>query len=291
MNSECLLCQLRSIGKHLDTVDIAESDRIEIIQSFTAYISHADPKITNPEMAAELNRLIAAHHPEKEIYKEIKREFNDLMLGLYDKYHKKVLASDDPLRTAMKLAIAGNIIDFGPNHAFDAEETIESVLNASLRHDDSTSMFRDIKNADKVLYLADNAGEIVMDKLFISMLNHKGLKVAVRGEPVLNDVVKKDAVYVGLDKIAPVIDNGAAIPSTVLHQCSDEFVGTYNKADVVIAKGQGNLEGLLNQRNKNLYFLFTVKCPAIARLTKAEVGDFVVMHSSRLPDCSKVPCL
>ncbi|MFO7789830.1 MAG: ARMT1-like domain-containing protein, partial [Bacteroidales bacterium] len=204
---------------------------------------------------------------------------------------KKALESDDPLRTAMKLAIAGNIIDFGPNHAFDAEETIENVLHASLRHDDSTSMFRDIKNAENVLYLADNAGEIVMDKLFISMLNHKGLKVAVRGEPVLNDVVKKDAVYVGLDKIAPVIDNGAAIPSTVLHKCSDEFVGIYNKADVVISKGQGNLEGLLNQRDKNLFFLFTVKCPPIARLTNTEVGDFVVMHSSRLPDCSQDQCL
>ncbi|MGC9331711.1 MAG: damage-control phosphatase ARMT1 family protein [Bacteroidales bacterium] len=291
MNSECLLCQLRSIQKHLNTVDLKESDRIEIIQSFTAYISHADPNITNPEMAAELNRLIAAHHPEKEIYKEIKKEFNDLMLGLYDKYHKKALEADDPLRTAMKLAIAGNIIDFGPNHTFDPKETIESVLNASLRHDDSASMFRDIKNADKVLYLADNAGEIVMDKLFISMLNHKGLKVAVRGEPVLNDVVKKDAVYVGLDKIAPVLDNGAAIPSTVLHQCSKDFIEIFNTSDVIISKGQGNLEGLLNQRNKNLYFLFTVKCDAIARLTHTSVDDFVVMHSSRLPDCSQDQCL
>jgi damage-control phosphatase, subfamily I len=291
MNSECLLCQLKSINKHLNTVDLKESDRIEIIQSFTAYISHADPKITNPEMAAELNRLIATHHPEKEIYSQVKREFNDLMLGLYDKYHEKALASDNPLQTAMKLAIAGNIIDFGPNHSFDAEETIESVLHATLRHDDSKAMFRDINNAKNVLYLADNAGEIVMDKLFISLLDHKGMKVAVRGEPVLNDVVKKDAEYVGLNEIAPIIGNGAAIPSTVLHKCSDEFIKTFNAADVIISKGQGNLEGLLNQRNKNIYFLFTVKCNAIAQLTSTTVGDFVVMHSSRLPDCSKVPCL
>ncbi|MFO7879440.1 MAG: ARMT1-like domain-containing protein [Bacteroidales bacterium] len=291
MNSDCMLCQLKSISRHIKTVSISETDRLDIIREFLAYLSSVDKNTTNPEMAAQLNRLIAAHHPEKEIYRLEKEEFNQAMLELYDTWHHKATQSDKPLHTAMKLAIAGNIIDFGPDHEFDAETVIESVLETNLAVDDSTTMFQDISKAKNILYLADNAGEIVMDKLFISLIGHPGLKVAVRGKPVLNDVVMEDACRVGLDKLVPLIHNGTDIPSTVLKKCSREFLETYQQADVVISKGQGNLEGLINERDKNIYFLFTVKCDAIARLTSTQTGDFVVMHAHRLPDCDKEPCL
>ncbi|MFP4664712.1 MAG: damage-control phosphatase ARMT1 family protein [Bacteroidales bacterium] len=291
MNSDCMLCQLKSISRHIKTVSISETDRLEIIREFLAYLSSVDKNTTNPEMAAQLNRLIAAHHPEKEIYRREKEKFNQAMLDLYDTWHHKATQSDNPLHTAMKLAIAGNIIDFGPDHEFNAEDVINSVLESDLAVDDSNDMFDDISKAKNILYLADNAGEIVMDRLFISLISHPGLKVAVRGKPVLNDVVMEDARYVGIDKLVPVINNGTDIPSTVLKKCSPEFMEAYNKADLIISKGQGNLEGLISERDKNIYFLFTVKCDAIAKLTSTQKGNFVVMHAHRLPDCSKEPCL
>lgn len=291
MNSQCIICQIKSISRHLKKVDIDEKAKLKIVKEFMTYITNADERTSNPEMAAVLNRLIAVHHPDGELYRIEKKEFNELMLGYYDEYRNKAIQSDNPLKMAIKLAIAGNIIDFGPDHEFSVEDTVNRVLNTELKIDDSLEMFKAIKAADKILYLGDNAGEIVMDKLFLSLLDHPGVQFAVRGEPVLNDSVMNDAIEVGMLDICPAISNGTDLPSTVIPLCSEEFQKVYKEADLVISKGQGNLEGLLGEREKNIYFLFTVKCDAIARITKTNPGDFVLMHASKLPDCSQSPCL
>jgi uncharacterized protein with ATP-grasp and redox domains len=275
----------------LKKVDIDEKAKLKIVREFMTYITNADERTSNPEMAAVLNRLIAVHHPDGELYRKEKKEFNELMLGYYDEYRNKALQSDNPLKMAVKLAIAGNIIDFGPDHEFSVEDTVNRVLKTELKIDDSLEMFKAIKNADKILYLGDNAGEIVMDKLFLSLLDHPRVQFVVRGEPVLNDSVMSDAIEVGMLDICPVISNGTDLPSTVIPLCSEEFQKVYKEADLIISKGQGNLEGLLGEREKNIYFLFTVKCDAIARITKTNPGDFVLMHASKLPDCSQSPCL
>ena len=278
-----MLCQLKSISRHLKTISVEESVRLDIIQSFLKYLGDVDRSVTNPEMAAELNRLIAAHHQGKELYRKEKQEFNRFMLDRYDHYRRKVKSSGHPLKTAAKLAIAGNIIDFGPDHEFSVEETIARVLQSDLSIDDSGRLFKDLESAEKILYLGDNAGEIVMDKLFIQELNHPGVQFVTRGKPVLNDVIEEDARMVGMDGVCDVLNNGADIPSTVLTQCSPEFRKAFEEADVIISKGQGNLEGLLSERERNIYFLFTVKCYAIADMTHTRKGDFVLMHASNLP--------
>lgn len=283
MNSECMICQLKSIQRHLKTVDITETEKLDIIQSFLSYLGSVDRKVSNPEMAAELNRLIAAHHPEKSIYQKEKQEFNRFMLAQYDKHDQLIRSSENPLKTAVKLAIAGNIIDFGPNHTFSVEETIHRVLNADLTIDDFDLLETELKKAKRILYLGDNAGEIVMDKLCIKTINKPSLQFVTRGFPVLNDVVKEDAEQVKMDEVCQIINNGTDIPSTVLNQCSKSFNEAFDQADVIISKGQGNLEGLLYQRNRNIFFLFTVKCDAIANLTNTKKGDFVLMHASKLP--------
>ncbi len=283
MNSECIICQLKSIRRHLETVSIDESQRLDIIQSFLTYLGSVDRKVSNPEMAAELNRLIGVYHSEKSIYHNEKQEFNQYMLQLYDHYLQLAQNSTDPLKTAVKLAIAGNIIDFGPEHSFSVDDTIQRVLKSELYIDDSEALFREINSAKKILYLGDNAGEIVMDKLFIQTMQRPDVQFATRGFPVLNDVVSEDAEQVKMHEVCTVIDNGTDIPSTVLKKCSPEFVESFEKADLIISKGQGNLEGLLYERHRNIFFLFTVKCDVIAKLTNTKKGDFVLMHASKLP--------
>ncbi len=278
-----MLCQLKSISRHLNKVQIPESDCLEIIQNYLCYLGNAEKHITNPELAAELNRQIAKYHPDKELYRKEKQEFNAYMMRKYKDYSNMLKESDDALRLAAKLAIAGNIIDFGPGHEFSVDETISQVLKSELRIDDSVRLFEDLRHARTVLYLGDNAGEIVMDKLFIKTINHPNLTFVTRGKPVLNDVVKEDADFVGMEDVCSLINNGTDIPSTVLSQCSDEFLEVFHSADVIISKGQGNLEGLITETNRNIYFLFTVKCHAIADLTLTNKGDFVLMHGSNLP--------
>lgn len=140
----------------------------------------------------------------------------------------------------------------------------------------SSELKEALSTAKTVLYLGDNAGEIVLDKLFIETLMHPNLYFAVRGAPVINDATLDDAQYVGIDAVADVISNGYDAPSTIVDRCSPQFQELFNKADVIISKGQGNLEGLLEKTDKQVYFLLMVKCDVIAEALGVKKGDFVV---------------
>jgi len=149
--------------------------------------------------------------------------------------------------------------DFSINHSYELKEALS--------------------NAKTVLYLGDNSGEIVLDKLFIETIMHPNLHFAVRGAPVINDVTIDDARYVGIYKVADVISNGYDAPSTIIDKCSEEFQKHFNDADVIISKGQGNLEGLLHKTHKTVFFLLMVKCDVIAEALGVKKGDFVVMKN------------
>ena len=140
-----------------------------------------------------------------------------------------------------------------------------------------------IAKADTVLYLGDNSGEIVFDKLFVETMMHPNLWFAVRGAPVINDVTIDDARYVGMDQVAEVISNGYDAPSTLPEHCSLEFQKLFNQADVIISKGQGNLEGLLEYpTDKEIYFLLMVKCDVIADILGVQKGSFVACNRKLL---------
>jgi uncharacterized protein with ATP-grasp and redox domains len=154
--------------------------------------------------------------------------------------------------------------------------TIDKVLNSDFAIDDSLELKRALSEAKTVLYLGDNCGELVFDKLFIETIMHPNLIYAVRGEPVINDVTLEDACYVGMDRVADLVSNGYDAPSTLLEHCSPEFLEVFNRADVIISKGQGNLEGLLGKTDKEVYFLLMVKCEVIADALGVKKGGFVV---------------
>jgi uncharacterized protein with ATP-grasp and redox domains len=161
------------------------------------------------------------------------------------------------------------------------EATIEKVLKSDFAINHSFELKEALSTAKKVLYLGDNAGEIVLDKLFIETIMHPNLHFAVRGAPVINDVTLDDARYVGMDRVADVIQNGYDAPSTILDKCSNEFQKQFYDADVIISKGQGNLEGLLNKTDKQIFFLLMVKCDVIAEALSVKKGDFVVMKNNQ----------
>jgi len=143
----------------------------------------------------------------------------------------------------------------------------------------SQKLKEDLKSAKSLLYIGDNCGEIVLDKLFIKHIEVANIYFAVRSSPVINDITIDDALMVGMDKIAKIITTGDNAPGAVWESTSNEFKQVFNKADVIISKGQGNLEGLIDVPG-NIYFLFVSKCDLIARRVGAKKGDFIVKQSS-----------
>jgi uncharacterized protein with ATP-grasp and redox domains len=240
------------------------------------------PDTASPLAARELHRLIKQVSSKQDPFDEVKKNSNDLVLDHYDEYKKRIDSSADPVDTALRLTIAGNILDFiaCPESIEQAEEylssTIEKVLNTSYAHDDSGLLKQEISQSKSLLILGDNAGEIVFDKLFLEHIKHPNAFYAVREKPVINDVTLKEARYTGIDQYAYVISNGYDAPSTIPECGSPEFLRVFEQSDLIISKGQGNLEGLQDSEHKNLYFLLMVKCDMIARKLGVKKGDFVV---------------
>jgi uncharacterized protein with ATP-grasp and redox domains len=229
-----------------------------------------------PELSREAHAILRKHTNVPDPFATEKKQSNDLVLAMYPELKARILNSDDPFNTALRLAIAGNIIDFAVNSSFNLNETIERVLKVGFAIDDSLKLKEALSKGNTVLYLGDNAGEIVFDKLFIEHIMHPNLYYAVRGKNVINDATIEDARYIKMDEVADVISNGDDAPSTILNYCSPEFNELFDRADVIVSKGQGNLEGLLGKTKKPVFYLLMAKCDFIANALMVKKGDFVV---------------
>jgi uncharacterized protein with ATP-grasp and redox domains len=280
MNYECLICQINALQRRLDQYGIEEGKRNTLVGKLIKKVSEIDLNNSySPEVTRNLLRILEDESQINDPYKKEKQESNAYLLSRYDEFKKQVQESDDSFDTALRFSIAGNIIDFGPTNDFDVDGTIEKVLNSPFSIDDSKALKAEIEKAESILYLADNCGEIVMDKLFLETIAHKNVTFAVREKPVLNDATKKEAIEVGIPEVAKLISNGDDCPSTILHRTSSDFMDIYRSADVIVAKGMGNFEGLMNEKDPRLFFLLMVKCPVIGRMVGAEKGEFVVKNA------------
>ena len=207
-------------------------------------------------------------------YKELKRESTEKALALYDSLKHKVEKSNDRLLTAIRIAIAGNVIDLGVNRNFDIEEEIDMVLKQDFAIFDYDKFKHYSDKTNEILYIGDNAGESVFDRILIEEMKKPTIYV-VRAMPVINDVTYEDAVQAGIDKVASILSSGTSAPGTVLETCNAEFKEIYKKSDFVISKGQGNYEGLSDD-NHPVFFLLKAKCRVIADDIGVNEGDIVL---------------
>jgi uncharacterized protein with ATP-grasp and redox domains len=213
-------------------------------------------------------------------FKKIKSEYNQVALRLYPSLKTIAEKSSDPLWTCTRLAIAGNVIDFGIFTSVDIDGAIRKALNCQLAIDDYNNFRNVISMADKILYLTDNAGEIVFDRLLIEALTSAGKKVkaVVKGSPVINDSTMDDAKESGLIGVCEVIDNGSEAVGTILEWTSPAFQRTFNDAQLVISKGQGNFETLLGIKKK-IFFLFQSKCDVVSKELGLSTGSMLLKKS------------
>jgi uncharacterized protein with ATP-grasp and redox domains len=235
-------------------------------------------RTTPPAMGQLIHRVVRAASGVDDPYRDLKSTFNRQALSVYPRLSLAVETADDPFEAALRFSIAGNIIDCGAGNNPSAE-TLERAVDAawgpSLDPDRVGRLRSALDGAADVLYLGDNAGEIVFDRLLVERIGPSRVTFAVRGAPVLNDATLEDARDTGLSNIVGVIDNGSDAPGTLLDDCSAEFVSRFRGASVVIAKGQGNFESLDPEPGR-VFFVLQAKCPVIARDLGCSVGDFVV---------------
>lgn len=278
---DCIPCFIR---QSLDAARHATNDvhiHEKVIRGAIGLTINLDMKQSPPLIGQQIHRLIRELAGVDDPYHDIKQQFNDMALQLYPKLRRLIIESDDPIQTAIRLAIAGNIIDFGVKsqlHETELEETIKSCLCGELSARQIEDFRSAVNEAENILYLADNADEIVFDRLLIEQLPTEKITVVVKGSPVINDATMEDAIHAGLPKIVGVIDNGSDAPGTVLQNCSQNFRKYFNKADLIIAKGQGNYE-TLSSVDKNIFFILKAKCPVISRNIGCEVGDMIFQKS------------
>jgi len=278
---DCVQCFVRQALDAARLLSDDEKIHEQVLRKVLNESSEMDFYKSPPVMGQRIHRLIRELLGDDDPYRRIKVRSNRLAMKLYPELKKKIEQSSDPLETAVRFAIAGNIIDLGVNSQLD-ESIIYETLEDSVKNNLFPNTIEDFRNAidyaTDILYLGDNAGEIVFDRLLIEQLAHKKVTFVVRGSPVINDATLVDAQLTGMVDIVEVIDNGSDAPGTILEDCSPEFRARFKKVDLIIAKGQGNYESLSNIK-KNILFMLMAKCPVIARDIGCDVGSLVLKTS------------
>ncbi|MFH2067367.1 MAG: ARMT1-like domain-containing protein [Pseudomonadota bacterium] len=274
---DCLPCFVRQT---LDAVRLVTSDQgihESVVRTVLGALSKIDFRQSPPVMGRYIHRLIREESGCDDPYKSLKDQYNRYALRMIPTLRKTIADAVDRMETAVRLSIAGNIIDFGASLLVDStviDRTIASSLTDRLTGN-IHSLYEGISSASRILYIGDNTGEIVFDRLLIEQLPLEKITFAVRGMPILNDATMDDAMQTGMTDLVRVIHNGADAPGTILGECSPEFIHEFDQADLVIAKGQGNFE-TLSEVDRNIVFLLKAKCPVIAGHIGCRVGDSVV---------------
>lgn len=276
---DCYPCFFSQTLKTSRMITSDERKVREILTEISLFLPNISFDATPPEIGREVYRIIAEMTGVYDPYKEIKERCTRQALSLYPELKKRVHSSKDRLMSAVRVAIAGNVIDFGANADFDLKSDVKTILSQDFAINNFREFCEAIDKAKKILYLADNAGETVFDRLLIEELP-KPVIYVVREKPVINDAVREDAIAARIDEKAEIMSSGTDAPGTILNLCSEEFLKVYRSADLVISKGQGNYEGL-SEEDKPIFFLLKAKCQVIARDIGVEYGDIILMKTDK----------
>ncbi len=273
---ECLPCYLRQAIQvarlSTDNTDL----QIEALRRVAELISEMDMVKTPPENSIAVYRALADITSCHDPYREIKKESNQQALALLPQFAAMVENASDPIALALRIAIGGNIIDYGAMQSFDIDETMERCLQREYVVDDGALLLqrlRELATGSRVLYLADNSGEIVYDSLVVKELAGIGLNVtvAVKSSAIINDALLDDACSAGIEQYATLLENGTGCPGTPLASCSDELLRAFEDADLILSKGQGNFE-TLSESEAEIFFLLTLKCSVVGEHLAAISG-------------------
>ncbi|HNS10830.1 MAG TPA: ARMT1-like domain-containing protein [Candidatus Ozemobacteraceae bacterium] len=276
---DCLPCFVRH------TIEVMRSFTVEtgladaMVRDVIRQMAEVDFALTPPEFAAEVHAMIRSRLGIADPYLQIKRDANRFAARLIPELEKRLEKSSDRLRQALLYSIAGNIIDSGVSAVTPDSEVMQSIEMAEAQSpaiDHSEKLLRELRRAEKIVILGDNAGEIYFDRLLLQELKKDNITYIVKGSPILNDALHEDAIEAGIDRYARVLDTGVAIPGTVLRKCLPAVLEAIQAADVIVSKGQANFETMGECADPRVFFTLRAKCHVIAREIGVPQGSFVI---------------
>ncbi|MFP4563139.1 MAG: damage-control phosphatase ARMT1 family protein [Spirochaetia bacterium] len=296
-NIDCIPCFFRQAIESSRLCGLSEEQQRVVVNSVAEVLPEFSltetPIIMSKEIHLRLKDLIGVEDP----YYTVKRMSNRKALELYPSLIRRVAEADEPILSAVKLSIAGNLIDYGARQGLDLDTDLAAILRKeedALAHenprlfqfaswknelDELEKLSRKSAGRARLLVLGDNAGEIVFDRILLETIHriYPGIEIiyAVRGKPIINDVMIEDAREVGIDQTARIVSSGSDAPGTLLELCSPEFVELFYEAEMVMSKGQGNYEAI-SEENRRIWMLLTAKCPVMAGEFDAQVGDIIL---------------
>ncbi len=288
---DCLACMVTQAVEAARLAGADEATQWRLGQRAAELVARLPSDITPIVAAAEVQALVRSELGVEDPYAEIRRDLNSRALALLPALRDAIGSAPDPLEAAVRVAIAGNRLDLGrfsPENLPDFRAELDRCLKDPFALEDLAELRRAAEAATTVLYIGDNAGEIVFDRAFIELLSRPSRTIyfAVRGGPVINDVIEEDARQVGMDELATIISTGYRAPGADLSHCSPQFREIFARSDLIIAKGQGNYEAL-SGLDGPIFLLLQAKCPAIARHIGVEVGAIIAALASRATAASR----
>lgn len=285
---DCIPCFFKQAIEAAGFAGAGQRTQKKILNEIAKVIPKISLDASPPEMGRIIYGAVERHTRKKDPFKKVKDKSNRLALKLYPALKKKVSRSRDRLLTAVELAIAGNIIDYGVKNTLNVKKEIQKILyteHETIKREGkglfNYSKFKHIlKKANTILYIGDNAGETVFDRILIEEIKNqykdKRIIYAVKGRPIINDALLKDAYQCGIDKVAEVVSTGLGIPGTKLELSTKRFRKIFEEADMIISKGQGNFESLSEQK-KPVCFLFMAKCHVVTKDLKCKLRDVILL--------------
>lgn len=286
---DCIPCFYDQALKTARISGANEEVQREVLNQISELIPSFSLDTTPAEMGSKIYAIVSKVTGKKDPYREIKENSNKMALKLYPQLQTKMAKADNPLQTAIRLAIIGNIIDYGMKDTDGITKEISELLKDDFttqnidndKHFNYSTFYQHLSEVESILYLADNAGEVVFDRILIEHLvndYHKSVIYVVKGKPVLNDALVDDAIFCSINQFANIISCGADSPGVVLNYCTPEFMRIFDEAEMIISKGQGNYEAL-SEVASPIFFLLIAKCPVIARHLGCNIGDFVLENN------------
>ena len=288
INSFCLTCLIQMQESQVRKFD-DEEKKMKYMREVLAFLSSCNPDLSAPALVKPLSRIYEKYWGRRDSMDEVKKEFNDFLLSMEEDLEMQIRKHNDPLEAALCFARTGNYIDYAAVKDISKDkllELFEEQEQAGLEKNEYRLFLKNMEQASKLVYLTDNCGEVVLDKIALKMIREKypdlDVTAVVRGEPVVNDADLDAARCVGLDRVVKVLGNGSGIAGTDLDEISDEARREIETADVIISKGQGNFE-TIHGCGLNIYYLFLCKCDWFVQKFKTARFEGMFINERRIP--------
>lgn len=283
VSRECISCLARQAVEIAEEATSNVAIQEEIIKRSLKELGELDFNETAPEIAFRMHQHAKSITGNNDPYARLKTQYNKIAEGIYDRINEEkwLEKAEDPFDMACRLAIAGNIIDFSVGLKLEHSDILKSVED-SVKHDvfgtGSTALKEAVKKSKKIMYIADNSGEIIFDKFLLQHLPLHKVTYVVKGGPIVNDATMEDAISTGVVDLVKVIDNGHCAQGTLLTYCSSTFISEFNEADLIISKGQANFETLSDIKDKKIFYLLRAKCSSVAAAIGCNRMDYVLTN-------------